>query len=63
MLSEDIFDNFIRKCLFKINVSDFLITCLTFEKNKKINLNDYIEVISAISKSFSKFKRNKYANN
>ncbi len=23
MLSEDIFDNFIRKCLFKISVSDF----------------------------------------
>ena len=52
MLSEDIFDNFIRKCLFKINVSDFLITCLTFEENKKINLNDYVEVISAISKAF-----------
>ena len=52
MHSEDIFDNFIRRCLFKISVSNFLITCLTFEENKKIDLNDYIEVISAISKAF-----------
>ena len=56
LLSEDIFDNFIRICLFKINVSNFLITCLTFEENKKITLNDYIEVISAISKTFQNSK-------
>ena len=37
--------------LFKINISNFLTTCLIFEENKKITLNDYIEVISAISKS------------
>lgn len=48
--SEDNFDNFIREILFKISISNFLITCLTFEENKKIILNDYIEVISAISK-------------
>ena len=50
-LSTDIFDNFIREVLFKINISNFLTTCLIFEENKKITLNDYIEVISAISKS------------
>ena len=50
--SEVIFDNFIRTCLFKISVSNFLITCLTFDEKKKIDLNDYIEVISAISKAF-----------
>ena len=50
-LSTDIFDNFIREVLFKMNISNFLTTCLTFEENKKITLNDYIEVISAISKS------------
>ena len=48
--SEDIFDNFIRDVLYKINISNFLITCLTFEENKKITLNDFIEVVSAISK-------------
>ena len=50
--SEVIFDNFIRTCLFKISVSNFLITCLTFDEKKKIDLNDYIKVISAISKAF-----------
>ena len=50
--SEVIFDNFIRTCLFKISVSNFLITCLTFEEKKKISLNDYIKIISAISKAF-----------
>ena len=50
--SEDIFDNFIRICLFKISVSNFLITCLTFEEKKEISLNDYINIISAISKAF-----------
>ena len=50
-LSTDIFDNFIREVLFKINISNFLITCLTFKENKRITLNNYIEVISAISKS------------
>ena len=50
-LSTDIFDNFIREVLFKIYISNFLTTCLTFEENKKITLNDYTEVISAISKS------------
>ena len=50
--SEVIFDNFIRICLFKISVSNFLITCLTFEEKKEISLNDYIKVISAISKAF-----------
>ena len=50
--SEDIFDNFIRTCLFKISVSNFLITCLTFEEKKEISLNDYINIISAISKAF-----------
>ena len=56
LLSEDYFDNFIRRFLFKINVSNFLITCLTFEENKKIDLNDYIEVISAVSKTFQNAK-------
>ena len=50
--SEESFDNFIRTCLFKLSVSNFLITCLAFEEKKKINLNDYIEVISATSKMF-----------
>ena len=50
-LSTDIFDNFIREVLFKINISNFLITCLTFDENKEITLNNYIEVISSISKS------------
>ena len=49
---KDIFDNFIRICLFKISVSNFLITCLTFEEKKEISLNDYINIISAISKAF-----------
>ena len=48
--SKDIFDNFIREVLFKINISDFLTNCLTFEENKTVTLNNYIEVISAISK-------------
>tara|TARA_Y100001954_G_scaffold199675_1_gene217918 strand:- start:1091 stop:2269 length:1179 start_codon:yes stop_codon:yes gene_type:complete len=56
LLSEDYFDNFIRRFLFKINVSNFLINCLTFEENKKIDLNDYIEVISAVSKTFQNSK-------
>ena len=51
-LSEDIFDNFTKECLFKINISNFLIICLAFEKIKKINLSNYIKVISAISKTF-----------
>ena len=55
-LSSDIFDNFIREFLFKINVSNFLIICLAFEENKKITLNDYIKVISAISKTFQNSK-------
>ena len=50
-LSADIFDNFIREVLFKINISNFLITCHTFEGNREITLDNYIEVISAISKS------------
>lgn len=49
--SVDIFDNFVREVLFKINISNFLTTCQTFEENRKITLNDYIQVISAISKT------------
>ena len=55
-LSADDFDNFIREFLFKINISNFLIICLAFEENKKITLNDYIKVISAISKTFQNSK-------
>ena len=50
-LSTDFFDNFVREVLFKINISNFLTTCLTFEENKRITLSNHIEVISAISKS------------
>ncbi len=56
LLSDDYFDLFIRRFLFKINISNFLLICLSFEKNKKITLNDYVKVISAISKNFQNSK-------
>ena len=31
-------------------MSNFLITCLAFEDNKKITIDDYVKVLSAIQK-------------
>jgi len=49
-LSIDFFDGFIREVLYKLNMSNFLITCLSFEDNKKITIDDYVKVLSAIQK-------------
>jgi hypothetical protein len=49
-ISIDVFDNFIREVLFQINLSNFLIICLLFEDKKRLTIDDYIEVMSAISK-------------
>ena len=49
-LSLDFFDGFIREVIYKINIANFLITCLAFEDNKKITIDDYVKVLSAIQK-------------
>ena len=54
----DFFDGFIREVLYKINMSNFLITCLAFEDNKKITIDDYVKVLSAIQKLFKTQKKN-----
>ena len=58
-ISIDAFDNFIREVLFQINLSNFLIICLLFEDKKKLTIDDYIEVISAISKAIQNSEEKK----
>ena len=40
----------LERFYIKLNMSNFLITCLAFEDNKKITIDDYIKVLSAIQK-------------
>ena len=53
MNSKNSFDNFIRGTIFFITLTDFLLVCQLFEDNKKLTINNYVEVLSAVLKSIN----------
>ncbi len=53
MNSKNSFNNFIRSIIFFITLTDFLLVCQLFEDNKKLTINNYVEVLSAVLKSIN----------
>ena len=51
MLKCSPFSDFIRKIIFYITLTNFLCVCQLFDDNKKITINSYAEVLSAVLKS------------
>jgi len=49
--SESAFSDFIREIIFYITLTNFLCVCQLFDDNKKITINRYAEVLSAVLKS------------
>ncbi len=49
--SESAFSDFIREIIFYITLTNFLCVCQLFDDNKKITINSYAEVLSAVLKS------------
>ena len=45
------FDNFIREIIFFITLTNFLCVCQLFDGKKKLTINRYAEVLSAVQKS------------
>ena len=58
-ISIDVFDNFIREILFQISLANFLIICLLYEDKKRLTIDDYVEVMSAISKDIQNSEEKK----
>ena len=50
MNSKNSLNNFIRSIIFFITLTDFLLVCQLFEDNKKLTINSYVEVLSAVLK-------------
>ena len=53
MNSKNSLNNFIRSIIFFITLTDFLLVCQLFEDNKKLTINSYVEVLSAVLKSIN----------
>ena len=53
MNSKDSLNNFIRNIILFITLTDFLLVCQLFEDNKKLTINSYVEVLSAVLKSIN----------
>ena len=51
--SKNLLNNFIREIIFFITLTDFLLVCQLFENSKKLTINSYVEVLSAVYKSIS----------
>ena len=51
--SKNSLNNFIREIIFFITLTDFLLVCQLFENSKKLTINSYVEVLSAVYKSIS----------
>ena len=49
--SESALSDFIREIIFYITLTNFLCVCQLFDDNKKITINSYAEVLSAVLKS------------
>ena len=47
------FLEFIMLSIFFISLTDFLLVCQLFEDNKKLTINNYVEVLSAVLKSIN----------
>ena len=48
--SKNKFDHLIREIIFYITLTNFLLVCQLFEDNKKLTIDDYVEVLSAVIK-------------
>ena len=53
MNSKNSLNNFVRSIIFFITLTDFLLVCQLFEDNKKLTINSYVEVLSAVLKSIN----------
>ncbi len=53
MNSKNSLNNFIRSIIFFITLTDFLLVCQLFEDNKKLTINSYVEVLSAVLKNIN----------
>ena len=51
--SKNSLNNFIRAIILFITLTDFLLVCQLFENNKKLTINSYVEVLSAVLKSIN----------
>ena len=48
--SEEKFKNFIREIVLFLDLTNFLLVCQLFDKNKELTINDYVEVLSSVVK-------------
>ena len=48
--SKDFFDDLIREVIFFLSLTNFLLVCQLFEENKKLTINSYVEILSAVIK-------------
>ncbi len=53
MHSKNSLNNFFRSIILFITLTDFLLVCRLFEDNKKLTINSYVEVLSAVLKSIN----------
>ena len=53
MNSKNSLDSFIRGIIFFICLTDFLLVCQLFRDNKKITINNYVEVLSVVLKTIN----------
>ena len=53
MNSKNSLNNFVRSIIFFITLTDFLLVCQLFEDNKKLTINSYVEVLSAVLKDIN----------
>ena len=48
--SKDFFDDLIREVILFLSLTNFLLVCQLFEENKKLTINSYVEILSAVIK-------------
>ena len=61
--SKDFFDDFIREVVLFLGLTNFLLVCQLFEDNKKLTINNYVEVLSAVIKKIQSSHQKKNIKN
>ena len=59
MSSDDFFDDFIREIILFLSLTNFLLVCQLFEDKKKLTINCYVEVLSAVIKKIQSSQQKK----
>jgi len=61
--SKDSFNDFVREVILFLSLTNFLLVCQLFEDNKKVNINTYVEILSAVIKKIQSSQKKKTIKN